>query len=99
MSDIRIDKVGLSSLIKTLESDNINLVNIVKNMHNSINFLDESKWSSSEKTKLDSQINNDLNKVDKYLLSYLNECTDLLKQANTSYSETNSNLQSEIEIL
>ena len=94
--NIDIEKNGLENIIQKLEKDNLNIYNIVKDMHISFKSLDDSKWSSIEKTKLDSTLVSMMNNIDNNLLSYLNDCTNTLKLALNSYEKSDSNLKNSL---
>lgn len=96
--NIIIDKVGLDNLIVKLEHDNKKIVEIAKDINKSIKFLND-KWISSEKEKLDLVLNKDMDKIDNTLLLYLNECTNLLRNANRLYEQKDMSLTSEVDIL
>ena len=95
--NIELEYNNLEKLIEKLEKDNLNIYNIVKDMHLSFKTLDEEKWHSSEKIKLDSKLISMMNNLDENLLLYLNNCTDTLKLALNSYQKSDSNLKNNVE--
>lgn len=97
--DIKINNNDLKDLINILEKDNLNIYNIVKDINISYKSLDNTKWSSNEKTKLDSSLYPFIDNIDKYLLSYLNDCTNSLKLASNLYTETDLNIKNNIDII
>ena len=94
--NIDIEKNGLENTIQKLEKDNLNIYNIVKDMHISFKSLDDGKWYSIEKAKLDSTLVSMMNNIDNNLLSYLNDCTNTLKLALNSYEKSDSNLKNSL---
>ena len=95
--NINLDTLSLDSLIQTLESDNLELDNLIKSTNNAIRKLDDTRWKSSEKEKFMNQVLPFLDKIEKNFYSSLNECTNLLKEANIKYQETNTNIKNTVD--
>ena len=95
---INLENQSLENLIKKLEDDNLKISNIIKEINKSFEHLDSSKWSSKEKTNLDSILNPFIDNLDIKVLDYLSECTDMLKLALISYETTDSSLTKDINI-
>ena len=85
MADLVVRTKELNEHIKVLEQDNLDIYEIIKTINLEIKKLDKTKWDASEKKKLDDKFNIFFDKVEKNYFSILNNCTDLLKHANTSY--------------
>ena len=88
MTDINIKYNDLSSLIDKLEVDNKDIVDTIKKINDSIRSLDDTKWVSNEKSKLDAVLLPYITQLDNNLLSYLNESVDTLKTAYNKYQES-----------
>ena len=96
MSDIKLQSSLLDNLIIKLAQDNLEIVDLIKNSNDAIRTLDDKKWKSKEKIEMDEKLIPYMNKLDNQLLNYLNECTDLLKLAKTSYEDVDRNISGSI---
>lgn len=95
--DIKYDE--LETLIKKLERDNQDILDTVNSINENIRKLDDTKWKSKEKEKLDSVLLPYLNLLDNNLQNYINTPLNLLKNANEKHVETNENLKNLTEKL
>ena len=83
----------LETLIKKLERDNQDILDTINFINENIRKLDDTKWKSKEKEKLDSILLPYLNLLDNNLQNYINTPLNLLKNANEKHIETNENLK------
>lgn len=97
MADIKIDSLALDSLIIDLQKDNEAVYTIIKNINDAYRTLDKNRWKSKEKDRMDEKINSYMQKLDNQILSYLNDCTNLLKIASNTYQETDLKNKKNIE--
>lgn len=95
MENIKLENINLENVIIALEKDNETINEIIKNTNDAIRTLDESEWKSTEKEKMDESWNPYMQKIENYM-SYLNECTSLLREASLTYQNTTSSLQQKI---
>lgn len=99
MSDINIGYNNLNSLIDKLENDNQDIVNTIKVINDSIRSLDDTKWVSKEKEKLDAVLLPYMTKIDNVLPSYLNESVNVLKSASNNYQQSEKHVSEESQKL
>ena len=92
MADINLNHDALEDLIEKLEGDNKKIFDVCSNINIAIRNLDSSFWSSREKTKFDELVEPFMKESEYDLLTYLNECTNLLRRANGTYQEQDENL-------
>lgn len=96
-TNLNLDALALSDLIIQLESDNLEIDNIIKSTNNAIKKLDDSRWKSSEKERFMNQVLPFLTKIEYNFYSSLNECTSLLNKANISYQTLDTNVKNTVE--
>ncbi len=94
IGDIQVSVNSLSDLIVVLRNDNKQICNIIKNVTDSVNKLDETKWKTPEKEKMNEILLPYLEKININMENFLNECTDLLEKANISYNRTDEDMAS-----
>lgn len=99
MYDIEIKPELLNDIIKSLEITNEKIVEIVKNVNLAMKSLDEDKWKSPEKTKIDNEFMVYLDKLEKNVPMQLNECTNILKRVILEYEKTHGKIQKDVEIV
>ena len=98
-SNLTIKSVELESLIQKLDKDNQDILEVVKLINDDIKKLDETKWKSKEKEKLDSVLLPYLDLLDNNLHDYINKPLNILKNANKKHVETNEFLKNITEKL
>lgn len=99
MANINIDNIELEKLISKLEKDNQDICNTIKSINNDIKKLDETKWKSKEKDKLDETLIPYITNLDNNIESYLNKSLNVLKNANLKYKIQNENIKENTNIL
>ena len=98
-ANLNIKSIELENLIQKLEKDNENILEIVKSINEDIRKLDDTKWKSKEKVKLDSVLLPYLNLLDNNLQNYINKPLNILKNANKKHIETDEFLKNITEKL
>ena len=97
--NLEIDTIGLESTIKLLENDNKDFIDILENINTTLKQLDESKWDSEEKRKIDEVLLPYINRTITDVKKELNSPILVLKVALFKYQEENNLLGSEVEKL
>lgn len=95
-----IDSSNIDLLISELEKNNEEICCIVKNINIAIKSLDDTKWNSLEKQKIDEKLIPYITKIDKDLEEYLNTGTNILRNTSKLYVEAdlkNKKLVEELE--
>lgn len=95
--DIKYDE--LEVLIKKLEKDTNDIFDTISTINENIRKLDDTKWMSKEKEKLDTVLLPYLNLLDTKLLDYINKPLNILKNANKKHIETDEFLKNITEKL
>ena len=85
MTDIKINKTELETLIGILEEDNKAIIQSITNVIMALETLDEKKWKSSEKKKIEEELIPYLRKIKDGYGSQLNRCTNFIKSAKEKY--------------
>lgn len=101
MSNYNVDiKNGeLENLINKLEKDNQDILDTVKFINETIRKIDDTKWKSKEKEKLDLELIPYLDLLDNNLANYINAPLNVLKSANRNYIEVDKYQKKEINSL
>lgn len=101
MSNYNVDiKNGeLENLINKLEKDNQDILDTVKFINETIRKIDDTKWKSKEKEKLDLELIPYLDLLDNNLANYINAPLNVLKNANRNYIEVDKYQKKEINSL
>ena len=98
-ANLNIKSLELESLIQKLEKDNQDILETVKLINEDIRKLDDSKWKSKEKEKLDSTLLPYLDSLDNNLQEYINKPLNILKNANQKHTEIDESLKNFTEKL
>lgn len=96
-SNISLDHSGLENLIVVLEKDNLEIDTIIKETNKAIRTLDETKWKSREKDRLDEKLMPFIDKAEKNALTYLNASTNLLRDINKKYQKDDELMSKQID--
>ena len=92
MADIKVNVQAFEDLIEKLEGDNKAIYNVCSNINIAIRGLDSSFWTSREKTTFDEVMEPFMTEHEYDLLTYLNECTNLLRAAKDAYQTSDEDL-------
>ncbi len=93
MHNVVLDPIRLRDIITLLKKDNEEINETIKNINNTIKSLDETKWNSPEKTKINNELIPYIDLEEKNIASILNECIFSLNQALNTYSQTDYELK------
>lgn len=94
--NIELNYEELSSLKNKLNDDNIKINELTIEIIKKIKGLDESKWSSSEKKKLDEQLIPFISEVETNMFSRLDECVNLIGVALDKYKKTEDSIKKNV---
>lgn len=83
--DLDIEYQSLEELITKLEEDNRLIVAKMQKINNMLRSIDDKKWISSQKDKVDKNLMPFLDTVDRKIFDCLNGPLDALKIANNAY--------------
>ena len=97
--NIDIEYSSLEELIIKLEKDKNDVETSLKNICNILTELDNSKWNSPEKEKIDDGFIKYINKASIDIPNQLNNTNIVLKQALNKYQTENEKLETEVENL
>lgn len=98
MSNITINN-SIDNTIATIERDINEISKILNNMYKAMLTLDETKWNTKEKKKIDEDFMPYLEKVSLKYPLYLKERLVLIKKAVNMYRITNKKLTKETQKL
>lgn len=94
-----IDNSNIELLITELEKNTEEICSIVKNINMAIKSLDDTKWNSQEKEKIDEKLIPYINKIDKDLEEYLNASINILRNTSKLYEEADAKNKKLVEEL
>ena len=98
MSNISIN-YSVDDTLLLIENDIQNISEILNNIYNAVLTLDESKWNTKERKKLDEEFLPYLKKLSEKYPIYLNKRLDFTKDAVRKYKEINILQNKEVEDL
>ncbi len=97
--DIEINETQLEDIINILEKDNMAMIEQVNNIYDTLVKIEKKDWNSPEKTRLDNNFIPYLKRQNDILKRILMNKTEFLKQALSSYRNTNTQLENEAKDL
>ena len=88
-SDIYIEPVGLKNEITLLKVDNERIKTIITEINDIIKDIDETKWNSPERKKVDEELIPYLDKQKKAVTINIDNCVTVLQSALNKYTGSN----------
>ena len=98
MSDISLN-YSVDDTLNLIANDINNISEILNNIYNAVLTLDESKWNTKEKKKLDEEFLPYLKKISEKYPIYLNKRLVFAKKSVNKYKEINLEQRKEAEKL
>lgn len=99
MNDLDIKYNNLDELLNKIEKDNYIISEHIKSINKIIKSLDETKWKSPNKDKMNTQLEPFLNTIDENIDNVLSIPLINLRVASTSYKDTESKVKEKANML
>lgn len=95
--DLNLQYEGLKDKIEVIEQDINNIEDILLNVVKATNTLDESKWKSTEKTKMDQEYVPYVNNLSINVPIALRKHLNLMKESVTAYEDLENEVIQDVD--